>query len=77
MGSHERRSINLVMNSHRLSPEQAAVLHTQLNNKDWYILVYGSYSTREKARAAIGSLPKGLQLTKPWPRLINDIQLLE
>ncbi|MDT8403156.1 AAA family ATPase [Sulfuriflexus sp.] len=77
MGSHERRSINLVMSSHRLSPEQAAILHTQLNNKDWYILVYGSYSTRDQARAAISSLPKGLQLTKPWPRLIGDIQLLE
>ena len=77
MGSHERASISKVSHAHKLSPDKAAVLYTRLNNKDWFILVYGSYSTREKARASVGSLPRGLQITKPWPRQIGDIKLVE
>ena len=77
MGSHERASISKVSHAHKLSTNKAAVLHTRLNNKDWFILVYGSYSTREKARASVASLPKGLQITKPWPRQIGDIKLVK
>jgi septal ring-binding cell division protein DamX len=77
MGSREQSSITRVMRAHKLSPDKAAVLHTRLNNKDWYILVYGSYSTRDEARAAVSTLPTGLQLTKPWPRRIGDIKLVK
>lgn len=74
MGSHERRSILRVMRAHKLSADNAAVLQTQLNGKDWFILVYGNFTSRDSARAAVSSLPKGLQLTKPWPRQISDIK---
>lgn len=77
MGSHERSSITTVMHAHKLSSEKAAVLHTRLNNKDWFILVYGNYSNRDKARAAVRTLPRGLQITKPWPRQIGDIKLVK
>lgn len=76
MGSHERLALTGVMHDHKLSPDVAAVLHTRLNNKDWYILVYGSYSTPDKARAAVRTLPKSLQLSRPWPRQIGDIKLV-
>lgn len=74
MGSHERASISRVLRAHKLEPGKAGIIHTRLNNKDWFILVYGSYSSRDKARAAVSTLPKGLQITKPWPRLIGDIK---
>lgn len=74
MGSHEHASIVKIINAHKLSTNEAAVLHTRLNNKDWFILVYGSYNTREKARASVSSLPGDLQITKPWPRQIGDIK---
>jgi DamX protein len=77
MGSHERPALSRVMHDHKLSPDTAAVLHTRLNNKDWYILVYGSYSTPDKARAAVRTLPKSLQLSRPWPRQIGDIKLVK
>lgn len=74
MGSHEHASISKVLRAHKLEPDKAGIVHTRLNNKDWFILVYGSYSSRDKARAAVNTLPKGLQITKPWPRLIGDIK---
>jgi DamX protein len=77
MGSHERLAITRVMHDHKLSPDKATVLHTRLNNKDWFILVYGSYSTPDKARTAVRTLPKDLQLTRPWPRQIGDIKLVK
>ena len=77
MGSHEQNSIITVMHAHKLNPKKASVLHTRLNGKDWYILVYGSYNSRDKARAAVPTLPKGLRITKPWPRQIGDIKLVK
>jgi DamX protein len=77
MGSHKRASLSKVIHAHKLNTDKAAILHTRLNNKDWFILVYGSYSRHEKARASISSLPKGLQITKPWPRRIGDIKLVK
>jgi len=77
MGSHKQASISKLIHTHKLSTNKAAVLHTRLNSKDWFILVYGSYSTREKARASVASLPESLQITKPWPRQIGDIKLVK
>lgn len=74
MGSHENASISKVARAHKLEPDKTGIIHTTLNNKDWFILVYGSYKTRDQARAAVATLPKGLQITKPWPRLIGDIK---
>lgn len=77
MGSHEQASIAKVIHARKLSTNKAAILHTRLNSKDWFILVYGSYSSREKARASVASLPKALQITKPWPRQIGNIKLVK
>jgi septal ring-binding cell division protein DamX len=42
----------------------------------WYTLVYGSYPTREYAKAAINDLPPSLRQSSPWVRRIGDIQAL-
>lgn len=40
----------------------------------WYVVVSGSYRTKEDARNAIGRLPAEVQKLKPWPRSLQGIQ---
>jgi DamX protein len=42
--------------------------------RDWYILLYGKFSTRQTALDAIGSLPKEYQGNHPWPRSLTSVQ---
>ena len=47
---------------------------TQLKGKPWHVVVYGQYSNRKSAVAAIKSLPSYLQQQKPWPRSIKGVK---
>ncbi|MCO6551923.1 MAG: SPOR domain-containing protein [Gilliamella sp.] len=42
------------------------IYETKRNNKKWYILIKGNYSSSEEAHKAIKSLPSALQKDKPW-----------
>jgi DamX protein len=44
------------------------------NNAPWYVVLVGVYDSTDKARLAIGSLPKSQFNAKPWPRKISDVQ---
>jgi hypothetical protein len=44
--------------------------------RDWYILLYGKFSTRQTALDAIGSLPKEYQGNHPWPRSLASVQAI-
>jgi DamX protein len=44
--------------------------------RDWYILLYGQFSTRQTALDAIGSLPKEYQGNHPWPRSLASVQAI-
>lgn len=48
--------------------DKAHYFRTNLNGKNFYILIYGNYLSRQEAAAAINSLPAALQAFKPWPR---------
>lgn len=47
---------------------------TQLKGKLWSIVVYGQYSTRANANAAIAKLPSELKQLKPWVKSINSVK---
>lgn len=47
---------------------------TVLNDKPWYVAIYGDYSSRANAVAAIHTLPLILQKEDPWPRSFGSIQ---
>jgi septal ring-binding cell division protein DamX/transposase len=51
-----------------------AYYHGSHKGGDWFILLYGRFSTRQAALDAIGSLPEKLQRNHPWPRTIASIQ---
>ena len=42
--------------------------------KNWYALVYGSYSSINEAKQAVDSLPVELRKWSPWVRRFQDIQ---
>lgn len=51
----------------------AAYTRTRHEGKPWYIVVHGRYPNRDKARAAIDSLPEQVQALNPWPRAYKDL----
>jgi DamX protein len=44
------------------------------DGETWYVVVYGSYRDRTKAKAAISGLPVALRELKPWVRQVGDLQ---
>jgi len=76
MGSRQRSSLALVQEAHKIG-SQSAIIRTDLKGKDWYILVYKSYPTKQQARNAANNLPRALRLTEPWPRRLGDIKSLK
>jgi len=52
----------------------AAWYKTWLTSKPYYVLVYGSYNSRETARNAIAGLPPQLRSLKPWVKSMKSVQ---
>lgn len=40
---------------------------------DWYVVLYGSYSSRSAASADIATLPETLRAANPWPRPMKSV----
>lgn len=71
--SRNEQSIKDYVKQHHLT-SKTTYLKTTLNGKDWYILLYGSYTNKQLARQAAAKLPAALRKAKPWPRRIGDIK---
>ena len=54
--------------------EEFSYFKTRYKSQPWYVVIYGTYQTREKALSAIFSLPKPLRGQKPWVRSLGSIQ---
>ncbi len=57
-----------------LANKQTAFYEKSVNDKIWYALVYGVFSTRENALAEIKTLPSNVQKNQPYPLQIRSIQ---
>ena len=53
--------------------DHSAVLITYHENAPWYVVVYGYYTDRVAAQAAIVDLPGNLAATRPWARPIASL----
>ena len=67
-----KRAIEDFIKRHNLT-DKAVYFHRIRDGKDWYILVYGSYSSLSSAKQGITKLPAALQKVKPWPRSFSAI----
>lgn len=73
LGAREPETLLVFAQRHQLS-NQAAWYKTWLSSKPYYVLVYGSYASRDAARAQIDLLPDALRSAKPWVKSLGSIQ---
>ncbi len=71
-GTYQRDSIKQFIQQHRLAGKVAA-FKSRRNGRDWYVLVYGSYPDRVRAKQAINRLPTSLSRAVPWVRSFASI----
>nr|VFK32280.1 MAG: Cell division protein DamX, binds to the septal ring, contains C-terminal SPOR domain [Candidatus Kentron sp. MB]VFK32810.1 MAG: Cell division protein DamX, binds to the septal ring, contains C-terminal SPOR domain [Candidatus Kentron sp. MB]VFK75787.1 MAG: Cell division protein DamX, binds to the septal ring, contains C-terminal SPOR domain [Candidatus Kentron sp. MB] len=72
LGTSKKDQMQKFLTKHNLG-SQAAWFKTRHNNRDWFVVVYGIYTTNKAANIKIQSLPKALRRLKPWPRKISAI----
>ena len=72
LGGRNDKSIQAFIRKYRLR-DKAVYFHTRHNQRNWYAVVYGSYSNRGEAIKAIKQLPKDLQQASPWARSFASI----
>lgn len=68
----DKKAIQYFIKRHQLTGK-AVYFHRIRDGKDWYILVYGSYTGYSKAKHAISQLPESVQKAKPWARSFSAI----
>jgi septal ring-binding cell division protein DamX len=74
IGAYEKDTIKLYLKSFDRNEEQIIAFTTSNKGKDWHVLVYGLYNDRDKALAAIDTLPSRAKLMAPWPRTVGSIK---
>lgn len=72
LGGRNDKSIQKFIQKYKLKGK-AIYFHTKHNERNWYALVYGSYTTRSAALQAIKNLPIAIQKTSPWARSFASI----
>lgn len=72
LGGRNDKNIQQFIRKYKLR-DKAIYFHTKHNQRNWYALVYGSYSNRSDALKAIKKLPPALQKTAPWARSFASI----
>jgi len=61
------------LNEHQLT-EQIYTYQTVRNNKPWFVVLFGSFSSVEQANAAKSKLPAKVQKAQPWMKTFSQIQ---
>lgn len=54
--------------------EQLKVYHTLKNERSWYVIVTGNYTSLNEARAAVATLTSDIQALQPWAKPVEWIQ---
>lgn len=73
LGSRREAAIRQFIKAQGLKG-QMAILRTQRQGQDWYVLLYGDYPSRAAANAAVAQLPAAVRAGKPWPRSFASVQ---
>jgi len=72
LAGHNDKSIQQFIRKYNLKGK-AIYFHTKHNQRNWYALVYGTYSNRNEALQAIKKLPAAIQKKSPWVRSFASI----
>ncbi len=72
MSGYNEAGIRQFISQHKLIGK-AVYFRTHRDGRNWYALLYGSYPSREAARAAIKKLPPAVRKARPWARRFSSI----
>ncbi len=74
LGASKESSINAFIKKHGIE-EKAHAFHTKRQGKDWYVVVYGNYSSAQEAKTAANAIPSSLKNAnvQPWVRELNAV----
>lgn len=74
VGARKEQNVKNFIQRHALV-DKAYYFQTKLSDQDWYVVVYGDYTTKEQAQAALRTIPAPLQKeSQPWVREMQAIQ---
>ncbi|MGE0387810.1 MAG: SPOR domain-containing protein [Gammaproteobacteria bacterium] len=72
-GTYEQAAAMKFIRDYKVGDE-GAWYKTVHKGRSWYVVVYGLYSSRTAAAAAVPSLPPKIKALKPFPRSIADLR---
>lgn len=75
VGANNPKNLDDLAKPYAFKMRTPHVFKTDLKGKDWYIMVTGSYKTKEDAKKAIAGLPKAIKAYKPWVRSFGSIKV--
>lgn len=54
--------------------QKYVVYQTTRNGQPWYVLVSGTYATKDDAKRAVAALPADVQAKNPWAKPLHQVQ---
>ncbi len=73
LASEQEKTMRQFLRQHQLQGK-ARYIYTQRQDKAWYIMLYGSYTSRKEATKAVQQLPSSLRSSSPWIRSMASIK---
>lgn len=74
LAASQENEINHYIQTHDLGGKTVSY-RANRNGKDWYILTYGVYKTRQDAEEALEELPGTLRGLKPWVNTVAAVKV--
>jgi DamX protein len=72
-GSFDAQAAERFKQQQRLK-DRLAIYRTRRDGREWYVVVMGSYGSRDAARKAIQGLPNEVKRWNPWPKSLGSVQ---
>ena len=73
LAGHEAETLLSYIHQHKLG-DKVAYFRKRLGKKDWHVILYGQYKSKEQAKAVIPYLPKYIQQNNPWPKDLKSVK---
>ena len=74
LAAHKPETLLAYVHQHRLG-NKVAYYKTRLGSKDWHVILYGQYASKEKAKAVIPYLPDYIRQSNPWAKDMKSVQI--
>lgn len=74
MGSLDEASVKSFIQAQTTQAASYSYFESRYKGQPWYVVVYGDFSNRDNALAAIQNLPEALQKQRPWARNFQSVQ---